>query len=525
MTRFDRIAIVLSLAATAAAYLVAGRVFDHMPHVEDEMAYVWQAQALAQGKLALPTPPDANSLMVPFIVDYNGQRFGKYPPGWPVVLAFGLLLHVRDWVNPILAGLGIWLTYRLGKKLFDERIALLAGFLTLTSPFFLLNSSSLFSHPWSLFLSLAFVLAWLDTFNSVRPEGRAGRKAKTFVDFVSACPRSLEVVFQEFPPGWVTVCVAGLSLGLLALTRPLTAVGVGLPFFIHGIILLVRGDRAARIRVLTIGLLAVFVAALIPLWQFAVTGNPLLNPYTLWWSYDKVGFGPGFGTEPGGHNLTWARINLISSLNSGWGDFFGWGHVSWLFLPFGVWALGRNWRKWLMASVFPSLLLIYMTYWVGSNLFGPRYYYEGFYSLTLVTAAGMFWLGENIVKSGPLRKWLQTAALLFGIFLVGCNLVVYLPKRLNDMTGLYGISRSMLAPFESVQARALAPALVVVHFQKEWTEYGGLLELENAGLTSPFIFALSRDPNTDLALKKDFPDRRILFYYPNEPDVFYDSPK
>jgi 4-amino-4-deoxy-L-arabinose transferase-like glycosyltransferase len=516
MTRFDRIAIVLSLVATVAAYLVAGRVFDHMPHVEDEMAYVWQAQALTQGKLSFPTPPDAKSLMVPFIVDYNGQRFGKYPPGWPMVLAFGLLLHVRDWVNPILAGLGVWLTYRLGKKLFDERIALLAGFLTLTSPFFLLNSSSLFSHPWSLFLSLTFVLAWLDTFNSVRPEGRAGRKAKTFVEFVS-------LVFQEFPPGWMTICVAGLSLGLLALTRPLTAVGVGLPFFIHGVILLVRGDRAARIRVLAIGLLAVFVAALIPLWQFAVTGNPLLNPYTLWWPYDKVGFGPGFGSEPGGHNLTWARINLISSLNSGWSDFFGWGHVSWLFLPFGVWALGRNGRKWLMASVFPSLLLIYMTYWVGSNLFGPRYYYEGFYGVTLVTAAGMFWLGENVVKSGPLRKWLQTATLLFGIFLVGYNLVVYLPKRLNDMTGLYGISRAMLAPFES--AHALAPALVVVHFQKEWTEYGGLLELENAGLTSPFIFALSRDPNTDLGLKKDFPDRRILFYYPNEPDIFYDSPK
>jgi hypothetical protein len=522
MTRFDRIAIVLSIVAAAAAYLVAGRVFDHMPHVEDEMAYVWQAQVFSQGKLTLPTPPDAKSLMVPFIVDYHGQRFGKYPPGWPMALAFGLLLHARDWVNPILAGLGLWLTYRLGKKLFDERIALLAGFLTLTSPFFLLNSSSLLSHPWSLFLSLAFALAWLDTFNSVQhaPQGtmKGIHEEKSFDSLA-------RFVFKGSPVKWLTVSVAGLSLGLLALTRPLTAVGVGLPFFIHGIILLVRGDRAARIHVLAIGLLAVFVAALIPLWQFAVTGNPLLNPYTLWWPYDKVGFGPGFGSEPGGHNLTWATINLNSSLNSGWGDFFGWGHVSWLFLPFGLWALGRDAHKWLMASVFPSLLLIYTTYWVGSNLFGPRYNYEGFYSLTLVSAAGMFWLGENVIKSGPMRKWLQAATLLFGIFLVGYNLVVYLPKRLNDMTDLYGISRSMLTPFEFVKDRTLIPALVVVHFQKEWTEYGGLLELENADLTSPFIFALSRDQNTDLGLKKDFPDRRIIFYYTDDPDAFYDLPK
>ena len=232
MTRFDRIAIVLSIVAAAAAYLVAGRVFDHMPHVEDEMAYVWQAQVFSQGKLTLPTPPDAKSLMVPFIVDYHGQRFGKYPPGWPMALAFGLLLHARDWVNPILAGLGIWLTYRLGKKLFDERIALLAGFLTLTSPFFLLNSSSLFSHPWSLFLSLAFVLAWLDTFNSAQQGSQATRtdihEGKPFDSLVC-------FVFKGSPAKWLTVSIAGLSLrpGCDTLRANLLF-NIGEPKFRHG---------------------------------------------------------------------------------------------------------------------------------------------------------------------------------------------------------------------------------------------------------------------------------------------------
>jgi hypothetical protein len=30
----------------AAAFLVAVRVFEAVPHVEDEMAYVWQTKAL-----------------------------------------------------------------------------------------------------------------------------------------------------------------------------------------------------------------------------------------------------------------------------------------------------------------------------------------------------------------------------------------------------------------------------------------------------------------------------------------------
>lgn len=520
MKRADLIAITLSIIAAVAAYLVADRVFNFMPHIEDEMAYVWQAQVLTTGKVMLPSPPDPKSILVPFVVDYHGNRFGKYPLGWPIVLALGSLLHARDWINPILGGLGVWLTYLLGKKVFDERVGLLAALLTVTSPFFLMNSGSLLSHPWSLVLSLAFVLAWLDTFDFSNRKGREEREEnkKNFLAHFAA-------VAIQSPPAWLTVSVAGLSLGVLAMTRPFTAIAVGLPFFIHGIYLLWRGDKSTRLRVLTIGLLAAFVSALVPLWQFAVTGNPLLNPYVLWWPYDKLGFGPGFGRQEGGHSLFWAWVNLQVSFKAGWSDFFGWKNVSWLFLPFGVAALGRNLRAWLVALVFPSIVLLYMAYWIGSDLYGPRYYYEGFYSLTIVTAAGIFWFAERIIKEDRPRRWMQIAVTLLCVFLVGYNLTVYLPGRLKDMTNLYGISRAMLAPFETAQARMLTPALVIVHFQKEWTEYGGLLELQNAELTSPFIFALSRGEKTDAFLPRDYPNRKIIYYYTDELNVFYEYPR
>ncbi len=515
--RANFIAFVLSIIAVLAAYLVADRVFNFMPHIEDEMAYVWQAQVLTIGKVMLPSPPDPKSILVPFVVDYHGNRFGKYPLGWPIVLALGLLLHARDWVNPILGGLGVWLTYLLGKKVFDERVGLLAALLTVTSPFFLMNSGSLLSHPWALVLSLAFVLAWLDTFYFSNREESNEKKNNLFARLASFAVQP--------PPAWMTVSVAGLSLGVLAMTRPLTALAVGLPFFIHGIYLLWRGDKSTRVRVLAIGLLAGFVSALVPLWQFAVTGSALLNPYTLWWPYDKIGFGPGFGREQGGHSLFWAWVNLQVSFKAGWSDFFGWKNLSWLFLPFGIAALGRNLRAWLVALVFPAIVLLYMAYWIGSDLYGPRYYYEGFYSLTIVTSAGIFWLAESVVRKKRWRRWMQIAVALFCAFLIGYNLTVYLPNRLRGMTNLYGISRAMLAPFETPQAKMLAPALVIVHFQKEWTEYGGLLELQNAELTSPFIFALSRGQEADAMLPSDYPNRKIIYYYTDELNVLYEQPR
>ena len=259
------------------------------------MAYVWQAQAISHGYLTLPSPALPKSFLVPFVVDYHGQRFGKYPLGWPVVLALGERLGVPYLVNPILAGLGVWLTYQLGKRLFGATVALLAAGLTVSSPFFLLNSGSLLNHPLGLVLTIIFALGWLDAFHTPGISKR-----------------------------WLPALAAGAALGLLALTRPLTAVCVGLPFAIHGLILLVRGDWTTRRNLILFGVTALAISLLLFVWQYAVTGDPALNPYTLWWSYDKIGFGPGHGHLPGGHTLDQAWINTRFNIYVGKLDLFGW---------------------------------------------------------------------------------------------------------------------------------------------------------------------------------------------------------
>ncbi|OGO36636.1 MAG: hypothetical protein A2W35_16625 [Chloroflexi bacterium RBG_16_57_11] len=506
MTRSDRLAVLLSLLAVLAAYWVHDRIFERMAHIEDEMAYVWQAQAIAGGHLTVASPPIPKSFLIPFVVDYAGQRFGKYPLGWPATLALGEFFGVRYLVNPLLAGFAVWLTYLLGKRLFGQTVGLLAALLTLTSPFFLINSGSLLSHPLGLVLSAMFALAWLDAF----------------------CRR-------DPPRPWLATLAAAASLGLLVLSRPLTAVSVAVPFGLHGLYLLLRGDPATRRRLIALGAIVLGMSSLYFLWQYAVTGDPLLNPYTLWWSYDKIGFGPGYGHTPQGHTLRQAWINTRFSAYVGRYDLFGWPNFSWIFLPFGLIAVlrDRNWRALLPVSVFPSMFVFYLAYWIGSSLYGPRYYYEALYSLTLLSGAGIALLaGWPTRPEAPFpnyRGWRRVQPLVVTAFvalLLATNLLFYTPVRLASMVGLYGVQRSHLEPFLTPEAQKLAPALIIVHTKSMWIEYGTLLELQDPFLNTPFIFVISRGAIADAQIASHFPKRFIYHYYPaDDPFTFYKAPR
>jgi len=508
----DFIALLLAVVGFVASACVTQRVFEGVPHIEDEIAYVWQAEALADGYLKIPSPPHPRSYLVPFVVDYDGERFGKYPPGWPALLSLAIQLDLRPWLNPLLAGLGVWLTYLLGKRYFSLAVGLLAASLTVTSPFFLLNSGSLLSHPFGLVLSASFTLAWLDGF-WIKEQLKEG-----------------ENPYSNSGKQWWLTIFSALLLGIMILTRPMTALALAIPFAVHGLYLVFRSNRGTRLRLLVFVLIVIIFAGLYFLWQYSLTGNALLNPYTLWWKYDSVGFGPGHGRYPDGHNLSIAWQNLRNSVWAGKHDLFGWGAYSWIFLPFGLWATRRNPRGLLIGSVILSMALVYMAYWIGATLYGPRYYYEGLFSLTLISGAGIAWLAGWPVKPGQAfvryRDWRKLSPLLVVLVvgvLVGINLKLYTPLRLESMVGLYNIERSDQATFVVPSAQALAPALIIVHSDR-WMEYGALLDLQDPELTTPFIFAWSNSPGVDAALAGDFPGRTVYHYYPEQPFKLFQVP-
>jgi 4-amino-4-deoxy-L-arabinose transferase-like glycosyltransferase len=405
---------------------------------------------------------------------------------------------MRWLVNPLLAGVCVWLTFRLGSKLLGNTVGLLAAGLTASSPFFLMNSGVLLSHPLGLFFALVFCIAWLDAL-----EGKPNL------------------------PAWLSTLTAGGALGALVLTRPFTALGVAVPFFIQGIIILFRSKVETKKRVISIGILTLLVSGLHLLWQYAVTGDPTLNPYTLWWEYDKIGFGPGVGVTESGHSLKYAYENLKFSLNAGYSDLFGWFRLSWLFLPFGLWSLRRRGKTWPVVAVAPVLIVIYMAYWVGAWVLGPRYYFEGLFSLTITTAAGIAMLaglplkvGRPILKMKGKNCYRLLAVISVVAFLAFGNLFFYLPLRIGGMRHLFGVSRQQLVPFEQPDVEAFAPALIIVKTEN-WRDYAVLLERSSPTLDSPFIFAWDRGPGPNQRVMDSFPDRTAYFYNPDNPWVFY----
>ena len=496
-SRASLLAACLALLALAASLRIAAQVYEGLPHIEDEFANLWQAEVMAQGDLTLRSPAEPRYFVVPFVVDHEGVRFGKYPPGWPAALSLGIRLGAPTLVNGLLAALCVWLTYRLGNRLGGRSVGLLSALLLATSPMLLMLSGSLMSHMLSLLLGLVFSLAWLQLFV---PTAGAAEPARL--------------------PRWMIVLAAGSALGLLMLTRPLTALAIAIPFVLHALGLMAKGRGSVRRELAALAGVVVVVSALLPLWQAAVTGRPFTNPYTLWWPYDRLGFGPGHGPQPGGHSLHWAFINTRFSLWTMQHDLFGWPYLSWLMLPVGMWALRRQLGLWLCLAILPSLLLTYAAYWVGAWLYGPRYYVEALPGLAVASAAGFVWLGRLVGQ--PRRGWGRARRLGVSaaiLVLLAVNVGGYLPARLASLRGLYGIGASDQQAF--LQTPDRADKLILVNPIYHWSEAVVLMLLAPPFEDGDFLVAWDRDAQAEARLRQAYPQWEIVHYYPDQPGVLH----
>lgn len=213
------LAVIIVLGGFVAALWSGRTAFERLPDLEDEIAYVFQAKTFAGGQAYIeePDPQLRLALWQPFVVncsladaavglDCEDKLFGKYPPGWPLVLALGYLVNAPWVVNPLLFMLTIALVYRLAAEVFDVRVGVLAALLLAISPIAWLHSGSFMSHPWALFCTMLFLYGvW-------RIE----------------CGQRLELFWGA---------VAGLAAGMLFATRPLAGVSVIVPV---GLYLLAR---------------------------------------------------------------------------------------------------------------------------------------------------------------------------------------------------------------------------------------------------------------------------------------------
>ena len=477
-TRFHWLCVAACLTVFVGAGLIAHLLFERVPHIEDEVAYLFQAQVFAIGRTHVEAPFHTNCFFAPFVLDYEGRRFAKYSPGWPALLALGVWMGLPWWVNAACAALTVALTFRLGRELHGLLPGTIAAWLVTTSPFVLLLSGSLMSHP----ACLLFVSAFLWCFWRARWRGR---------------------------DGWAFA--GGLALGAAFAIRPFTAAAIALPSALWALWRLYRAGKADRWlewqRVWFIGLGFAPLAALVPLANAIWTGDPLLSPYVLFWPYDRLGFGPGRGVLPEGNTVWLGLSSVVASMGHLATTLHGWPALSLTFVVLLFVFQPRHRRDLWLACTALALIGGYGLYWTSGNVFGPRYVYETTVALSLLSAAGIVRVAHALQEAAPgagrgrpldaahpgARRGRQRRVRIKGatfrrvlLALALINLFIYLPWQLWNYRALYGITA---APRDILQAADLHHALVIVRDENGWKDYAVAFSMNRPTLDGDVVYA------------------------------------
>lgn len=478
MKRLNYKVSMLCIATFILAAAVAWGALGAMPHLEDEHANVFQAKVFASGRITADEPPvQPTSFFIPFIIHYDGQAFGKYTPGYPLVLSIGALIYQLWLINALAASLTVLGVYLLGRDLFDSNAGLLAAALGAIAPMFLMLSGTLLAHTTTMCALVFFAWAFI----------RARRSAE---------PRRFRFAI-----------LSGGSIGWALITRPWTAIAIGTPFALLALIDLMRGPRKNIGAYGRMILAFVLIVSIWPLFNTWTTGSPTTNTYTIWWPYDSVGFGPGVGRGTDGHTWDKAMINFRLDFQPfgeawlGWPSIAGWS-LAWLPIAMGLVWPKRDRRDWALI-IPPALLVIaYLAYWArGEGLFGPRYYAEGMSFLWIVAARGLIKFGST---TWP-RRLIKVAL----PFLIVWNIVFSIEPRFLQSFDQY---RSARENIDRIAAAKLHHALVFVHTDI-WTDYANLGWLNEPQLVeSDVLFAQDYGAIVDESIIRAFPDRKVYYY-------------
>jgi hypothetical protein len=428
-------------------------------------------------------------------MDATGRWFSKYPPGWPMILALGQLIGAPWVIDPICGALALFLLYRLGKEIYRPRVGVLAAVLGLTAPFFLFLSGSFMSHTSGLLFTLLMVWAFWRTTRSERP----------------------------IWPG----ILAGVAFGLLFLIRPFTALPVVAPFAFYAVLLVARkpSDGIRRFLptvVASLPFVAVFLA-----YNHVFTGDWFYPPQQLWWPFDKVGFGPDHG--PWGFTPVDALNNTSRNLSELLSHAYGWPtFLTLAILPIPFLARRSGAWDWLFLAGFAGIVTGYALWWADGIMYGPRFYFEGFGFMILLTARGFDTLMDVGTKSESRSQnpeesalappthaanetipigwlpWFASVVLLVG--LVAYNAAYYLPGQLRLYHGYNFVSRKKI---DAVEAAGIHNAVVFTNVGKpyEWWEYGEVFSANDPLLQDDVIYARDLGDTEDRKLLADSPGR------------------
>lgn len=440
--------LVPAIFAFFAACALAWLSFERLPHVEDEVAFLFQARTFAGGALSVPALPEATYAgLEHYLLDVqDGRWFATTPPGWPALLSIGVILNVPWLINPLLAFVSILLAHNIVLRNSNRTVAGLVSLLMASSPWYLGTAASMMPHMITITLTL---FAWWALLHS-RDKGAHILR-------------------------WSLL--AGLAMGWIFATRQLEALILGT---LTGVWLLtLLNDAKGFLRVAVYGLGCIAAGSLYLLFNYAMTGDPLLDPLKSYleanWGIgaNAFGFGPDIGPPSGwgaldlapGHSVFEAVINGVNSMTAVSIEMFGWGTGS--LALFWVYLIYSKPTRFELAMMLVAALTLFMMafYWFsGSFYIGPRYWFSAFFPLMIFSARGLVALQTKLETIGIPKD--NTSMVLLALCLFGS--VIFTSWRGVEKYYEYGNFHSF--PREQVATGELGNA--IVFFDTETVDYG-----------------------------------------------------
>jgi hypothetical protein len=474
---YGAVAVALGLTVVALGLRIwtAGRVLERLPHTPDEVAYMIQAKWILANRIFQAAPPISEHLAVPFTFVRDGKWFAMYPIGWPLLLSLGELVGVPWVVGPLCGAAFVFVLFLIGRELYGRGVGLLAAALAAFSPIAILMSASFLSHASTALMIAVFLWLYL--------------------------------VARRRGSLWAAVA-AGAALGFAFSIRPVTALAAAVPFAF--VLFRELAPPAGRPGVLA--RLAGFVVGGLVGSAPAFVSNHLLTGNALQFAYG-YGASVAFSKENLPLGLMYLDATAASVLPAvfgwGWGVLSGWPVLS-LTLAFACvpFLTGRARAVEVFLAAFLITLPLSFLAWGyhGLHGYGPRFYFESFLGLYLLTSWGLFLLA-GIGEPKPASRSLRPnafAAFVFGIFAVlATSGVLTLPARLRLYERYNGVSGAL----ERAIAKAGIRKALVLFPDDSWFPWGAAGNLLSADLRSNFAFAVSRPDNSKLFAF--YPDRPV----------------
>lgn len=460
-----------SIYFLAISFLLHGRGSNYVVSPAlDPISYFIQAKIFAKGHINVPSHELKDFFTTGYCIN-DGKYYSMYFPGWPLLLSIGVALGLLWIINPLFGILTLLIIYLIGREIYDNTTGLFAAVLLIVSYNYYILTPEYMSEPSSLLFSSLFFYLMVKTLKN---------------------------------PKTLTSSLAGLSLGIMFLIRPFSAVAIALPVMGYSFFSSITNRRKNLIHFVIIILTFLPIFCVFFLYNYFQTGSIFLTPTEYYNPHNTLGFGlrssdAFLKAHP--YILFEALKNLSINL-----ALLNWESVLFLFL-FLLLVLINKKNKWdvILFATVSTIIFLHIFYHFRSI----RYYYVSFFALFLLAARGMNLAEISFKKFFP-EISIKNLNYFLLLFIVVANIfIIFSPQKVIKRYEQYQRLRD---PFNLVEKSNLSNAVVFLKTVPE--SYNNITYY----VQNPLDF------NGKVLFAKDLKEKNIelMEYYPEKEFYVYE---